>query len=724
MRICFVSRELASTTESGVGTAVANMSRALVQAGHDVHVLTAPHVDARWAASVHPSVHIHHVDEQETDLQGAFPHAELRHAWDAYRALRVLHASHQFDIIEFPDSGGEGHFALRARRTLGQFDTAVLAVRLYHSSHDVLRLNQVATLDMDTAQREHMEDTALREADLLVSPSAVALEQTRTRLGLKTGGIVLPPPIESAPAQAATPSPSEAAPRVLYAGRLEYREGVHLLIDAMQALFEQGVAAEVDLVGDDTRTGPFGRSLRSWLEQRIAPAWRHRFQFLPARAGDELTSAFAHATLCCIPTRWDALHGTGVAAMSAGAAVVASDSGGMAEFIEDGRSGLLFHHDDAGHLKDVLQRALASTSLRDTLRAAAPARVASLCAPARFVRDYEAAATSALPHRHPGPAPSSRTKPAKASPCVSILVPYFNMGRYLPETLHSIRAQTFTDYEIILVDDGSTDADSVALLETLQAPDLRIIRKANGGLSSARNAGLRVARGPYVLPLDPDDLIQPTFLEKAVAVMESAPGLGYVTSLVSYFVDDPRQPVGGWIPWGTERDALLAENVASTCTALMQRTHLEDIGGYDEWLTAYEDWDVFCSLAKRGLEGSVIPEPLFLYRQRPDSMTRGIDVSGRYAQMAYLSQKHPTLPRSPDRALRMQLGRAQRQETHLRAAAPPLMSQVANRVNSTLKRFDAVHGTVRRAVAWAAGAEDDSRPLRQQVLERLLGRRR
>ncbi|WP_240358647.1 glycosyltransferase [Myxococcus vastator] len=726
LRICLVSKELAPFDRGDIATYVATMSRALAAAGHEVHVLTAGHADWQRAVSQLPGVHLHAVDEREGDLKGAFPHAPLRHAWSAYRSLLELHARHPFDVIEFPDDAGEGYFAMRARRTLGHFEPAVLAVRLHDSTHDRLLLNRVATLDMDTAQREHMEDTSIREADLVLSPSGPAMERVRTRLALQRSGVVIPPPLAAMREPLASPRPPDGRPQVLYFGDLEYRKGVHLLVEAMQALFEQGVVAEVQLIGDDTRTGPFGRSLRHWLDQRIAPAWRDRFHFAPPRERADLASALTETTVCCVPSRWEHFSLVCMEAMAAGALVVGSDAGGMAELIDDGRSGLLFRSDDAVQLAAALGKALSSPALRNVAREVAPARVVSHCSPDIIVRRFEAAVADARPHRHPGPVHPEPSAAAGSVPSVSFLVPYYNMGRYLPETLRSIRAQTFTDYEIILVDDGSTDPESLAVLDALDDADVHVIRKPNGGLSSARNAGLRAARGRYILPLDPDDLIHPSFLEKAVAVMESTPGLAYVTSLVSYFIDAPDAPVGGWIPWGTERDALLAENVASTCTALMERRLVEEVGGYDEWLTAYEDWDVFCSLAERGLTGSVIPEPLFHYRLRPDSMTRGMRVNDRYSQLSYLCQKHPALPLHPERTLRMQLGRAQRQELQLRATgsvSPPLLNRFADTVNATLKRFEGVHGTLRRAAVWVAGADDDSRPLRHQVMERFFRRR-
>ena len=724
MRICLVSRALSPFTGGDIGADASRMARAFAEAGHEVHVLTVPQPGlVAGGATELPGARIHLVEELTSGFRGAFSHEPIRHAMEVYTTLRKLHEQHPFDLIEFPEREAEGAFAIRAKRTLGHFASAVLAVRPHTPTAELQRLNRIASLTLDTAQQEFLEAASLREADLVLSPTQALLDRVTERLGPVGTSAVVPSPLDLLDLPLPVPRPPEAPPLVLFLGPLEYRKGVHLLIDAMQSLFERGLRAEVQLIGDDTPTGPGGRSLLQWLERRIDPAWKDRFHFAPRYARTE--RVVAASAVCCFPAPWDNLPHEFLDVLAVGGLVVASDAGGPAELVEDGRGGLLFRAGDVAHLAAVLEKALGAPALRESVREVARARLASLCAPASIVKQVEAAVARAAAKRHPGPPkPAARPRDADA-PLVSLLVPYYNMGPYLPETLRSIRAQTFTDYEIVLVDDGSTDEASRALLDTLQAPDLRILRKRNGGLSSARNAALRVARGRYILPLDPDDLILPTFLEKAVAVMEGTPGLAYVTSLVAYFRDTPDNVVGGWIPSGFDREALWVANVASTCTALMERRLVEELGGYDEWLTSYEDWDVFSRMAERGLEGTVIPEPLFLYRLRPDSMTRTLRLNERQQMLAYLSQKHPTLAKEPGRSLRIMEGEAHRLEARLRAEAAaaipaPLMNRVADRVNGTLKQFDFLHHTLRRAARVVA--PDESRPIRHQLMERLRGK--
>jgi glycosyltransferase involved in cell wall biosynthesis/GT2 family glycosyltransferase len=729
LRICFVSKQFAPFYRGGIGTYVSQACRAFAAAGHEVHVLTERHPGIERAGQLFPSVRVHLVTYDGSAPPGACRNASMQYALGVHQTLQSLHARHPFDLIEFPEFWGEGAFAIRAKRALGQFSSALLAVRLHTPSQDCQELNRQAALDMDIASQEYQEEVSIREADVVLSPTHSLLERVTRRLGLQQPSAVIPCPFIPEVTGALLTEPPRGRmgrARILFFGRIEYRKGIHVLIEAALRLLEKQLDVEVQLIGADTSTGPFGRSMKEWLERRIPTAWRDRFLFEPPRPHPELLPAIREATVCCFPSLWENFPNVCLEAMSEGAVVVGSDAGGMAEIIEEGKSGLLFPSGNAARLAEVLERALNDEALRRAMREEAPRRIATYCAPGRVVAQTEELLARLAPSRQPRqPRPTPRKAPGQA-PDVSIIIPYYNMGRYLPETLRSLQAQTFEDYEMILVDDGSTDPTSQQLVDELEGtPKLRIVRKPNGGLSSARNAGLREARGRWILPVDPDDLLSPTFLEKAVDVMSRSPKLGYVTSLVSYFTENPREPIGGWVPWGMERDALCVENVASTCAALMERRLLEEVGGYDEWLTSFEDWDVFCAMAERGYEGLIIPEFLFHYRMRLDSMTRTEATRSRHQLIAYLLQKHPGLPTGDNRALRIQLGEMQRQQEFLaRALEKPLRYRLVDKVNETFKeRIGFVHHALRRTMELGGSSQGMSQRI-QWLSERLgLGRR-
>lgn len=703
MRICLVSREFVPFWGAGIGTYASQMAAAWQQAGHETHVLCPPHPGvAEQGPALRPGVRFHTVDTKKgAAALEAYRFAFMQHAMAVYESLLDLHARHPFDYIEFPEYWGEGYFALRGRRVLGRFEGAVLGVRLHTPTHECRRLNREMWLSDQIAWLEHAEDESLRLADVLVSPTRSLLEIVRDRLGLKnTPAHVVPYPFDVAAAldelgvhTERQSKPAESEAEVLYFGRIEHRKGVHLLVRAAQHLLESGVMARFRFVGRDTPSGPSGHSMLGYVQRLVQKKWRDRIHFEGARPRRELGTLIRQSTVCCFPSLWENFPNACLEAMALGAVVVGSDAGGMSEIIEDGRSGLLFRSGDAEQLADVIRRALTDEHLRRAVSAAAPGRIASLCEPARIAgmmcdviehaRTVRAAPITVEPRE-------ARRAP-EGHPLVSIIIPHYNLARYLPEAIASARAQTHGDREIIIVDDGSTDAESIALISRLEreATDgLRIVRKDNGGLSSARNAGVAEARGRWIVPLDADDLLDPSFIERALEVAARDPGLTMVTSLVRHFHETWDDLIAGWMPLGFDHDILAYRNCASCCTALIDRQAILDVGGYDTWLTSFEDWDLYCRFAARGLRMAIIPEFLIGYRTRADSMLR---TEGRINQAkikAYLFARHASLSRHPDRTLRLQLAATTPGDPEARARqiiAENIRYRMADRVNDALK---------------------------------------
>ncbi|HEU4703256.1 MAG TPA: glycosyltransferase [Conexibacter sp.] len=203
-------------------------------------------------------------------------------------------------------------------------------------------------------------------------------------------------------------------------------------------------------------------------------------------------------------------------------------------------------------------------------------------------------------------------------PAVSVVIPCFNLGGYLDEAVQSVLAQTRQDAEILIVDDGSDDPVTRHLLASYRRPRTRIIRTANRGLPAARNTGLEEARGRYVSFLDADDLFAPRFLEATVGLLEADDSLAFASCWLTAF--GARQ--FSWQPERCDFPWLLAED--TVCTAApVRRDALLAIGGFDErpGLAGYEDWALAVDLVERGHRGEIVPEPLFRYRIRRDSMS-------------------------------------------------------------------------------------------------------
>lgn len=249
------------------------------------------------------------------------------------------------------------------------------------------------------------------------------------------------------------------------------------------------------------------------------------------------------------------------------------------------------------------------------------------------------------------------------TPTVSVIVPCYNLGRYLPEAIDSVLAQSYTDFQILIVDDGSTDAETRRVLADYakgELPNLQVVTSHNRGLPGAKNLGLAHTSGRYVCMFDADDRLVPEFLEKSVAVLERDSRIAFVSHWLRTFGDDESD----WTPTSCDFPTLLDLNTINGA-ALVRRSALDAVGGFDETMRdGCEDWDVWISLVEGGFPGTILPEVLFLYRRRPDSMSRHMMEGDRHPRLyRRLVEKHAESYRAHLTAL---LVRRERDLSHLR----------------------------------------------------------
>jgi glycosyltransferase involved in cell wall biosynthesis len=195
------------------------------------------------------------------------------------------------------------------------------------------------------------------------------------------------------------------------------------------------------------------------------------------------------------------------------------------------------------------------------------------------------------------------------NPAISIVCPCFNHGRYIREMLASVYAQSFSRYEVIIVNDGSTD-NTKEILDRLPRETTTVIHTPNRGPSAARNTAIAAARAPIILNLDADDKIAPTLLEKAFAIFSAYPDSGIVHSEVRFF--GARSGRFELPPYSLA--AMLKDNVIHS-TAFFKKEDWEAVGGYsDELILGPEDYDFWLSILELGRVVRKIPEDLVFYR--------------------------------------------------------------------------------------------------------------
>lgn len=221
--------------------------------------------------------------------------------------------------------------------------------------------------------------------------------------------------------------------------------------------------------------------------------------------------------------------------------------------------------------------------------------------------------------------PINETFLQDTSPAVSVLMPVYNNARYLPEAVESILNQTFTDFELITIDDGSTD-QSLAILKEYQQRDARIkiISRRNTGLCKALNDGLEVARGGLIARMDGDDTCSPNRLAKQVDFLHSHPDCVAVGTWLMR-TDPTGSPAGKHCP-PTEHnqiDEALFQRADSSAIVhggtCFRYKALREIGGWRDCFEYVEDLDLFLRLAEVGKLAN-IPEVLYYYRRHLTSV--------------------------------------------------------------------------------------------------------
>jgi glycosyltransferase involved in cell wall biosynthesis len=235
------------------------------------------------------------------------------------------------------------------------------------------------------------------------------------------------------------------------------------------------------------------------------------------------------------------------------------------------------------------------------------------------------------PQRSPAK-PQAAALPREAFPLVTVVVPHYNLGRYLPEALASLAEQRYPNLEVLVIDDGSTDQYSLEIFEQMQSlyPRYRFLRQANAGIGATRNRGLHEAKGEYFLPMDADNLAQPDMVDRFVAGMQRNPDLEAMTCYFLAFEDGipptPEHCRYAYRPLGGPHILASIRNVYGDANALFRTATLRALGGYEvDRDTSFEDWEVFVKLVHAGGNIGVIPEHLFYYRHRQGGFSRVTD---------------------------------------------------------------------------------------------------
>jgi glycosyltransferase involved in cell wall biosynthesis len=223
-------------------------------------------------------------------------------------------------------------------------------------------------------------------------------------------------------------------------------------------------------------------------------------------------------------------------------------------------------------------------------------------------------------------------------PKVSVVIPCYNHGEYMKDAIDSVLSSDYNDYEIIVVNDGSTDSKTLDILSQLSKQRIFIIHQSNRGPSSARNVGIAHAKGEYILPLDADDKISGQYMRQAVAVLDSNSNIGIVYSRARMFgAINEFWPLP---PFSIEQE--LAGNIIFSAAFFRKEDWAKVDGYHTGFCFGKEDWDFWLSLLEIGVKVYRLPDVHFFYRRNTvsrDVIANQPDMAKDIDKLIYMRHK-------------------------------------------------------------------------------------
>lgn len=611
-RICIAGFDLVGSIPDGrEGRAFTALAEALAAAGHEVTLLDldGQSVDnrrlvERTAEFARRRIQFIPLPEPRSlRLSGG------RHSIVAYRVYLWL-KEQAFDIIHFPEWKGPGYYCLLAKHQGLAFADTLFCVQAHGPSWWRKTVDSEYMECIEDLELSFLEQESVRLADVLVSGSEYLLNwmlEAKWKLPQRTYVRQFPAPHHMNRSVEVQDSGLRAVGELVFSGSLEQRCGLALFCDTLDRMRSKPLRFRVAFMGNPGTVS--GQSGVSYIQERSRNwPWPVRILTDLDRLA-RLNYLRGQGRLAVIPSLADNLPDSVRECLDAGVPFIASDIGGIPEMIAK---------EDVERTCFPLRSAVLAEKLEQALRTGVrPAR------PAFDIRENEAAWVSwhsqldCMPQTH---APASEEKFA---PLVSVCIPHRNRHHMLDRAIRSILAQDYTNYEIIVVDDGSDDPSTTAYLKNLEtdfaARGWSLLRQENRYPGAARNLAVRHARGDYVFFMDDDNVAKPHELSTFIAIARKT-GASILTCLLDIFTGDSPEQAGSdarrLLFLGPAASVGVFENRFGDSNALIKREVFDKIGGFHEiYGVNHEDRELFARAVLNGVHMEVIPEALVWYHE-------------------------------------------------------------------------------------------------------------
>ncbi|GAA6004321.1 uncharacterized protein JCM10292_001423 [Rhodotorula paludigena] len=652
-RVLIVTSELSGLHKNGgIGTAFSELAQALAAADFDTSILVAHLADTfpvvkretLVAELAGAGISLRFVEEEPQPFwpKAWTPTASMR----VWRWLRARDG--EFDVVHFPDNTGIGYFSSLAKQEGLALERTKLVVGLHGADVEwAAMLNKRYPVDKYAVELGVFEKRTAEWADAVVAPSDYMLEYARRRgWQLPHDSLVIPNVVE-APAvpPGETSTAVEPVTELVFFGRLEERKGTKLLIAALESLYSAdegpspalGAVRQITFLGRDQPDVKSRTQVSALLTGALDAIKQYTnatfdFEFLGSYDRAEALSYLQNASrLALLPSLADNSPSTVLECIAHNIRFITSNVGGIPELVHpDDRDAVV-----AAPLVKPFARKLEQTLERLATDPWHPVRAAP--------ETHTAAVDWVKFHHWLVSLPNPVVQPRTTDPLVSICVTHYERSHLVPQLLDSLLLQSYRNFEVVLIDDGSSSPDTLAALGELEArymrnetllagrPPWHFRRIDNSYLGEARNVAASFAKGTYLLFLDDDDVLKPHALSTLVSVAHRT-GASALSTWLDEFATDinplvPRnESLEGGLPhrrtyWflGQEVSAGLLSNSYGSGNIFVRRDAFDRIGGFSTYQeVGAEDWEFWTRLALQDDDKHlVVPEELIFARSDP-----------------------------------------------------------------------------------------------------------
>lgn len=550
------------------------------------------------------------------------------------------------DYIETQDYMGIGYYTLLKKHLLySAFKNVPIILTIHAPGFLYLEYNQAPQYKFPEFWYGEMEKSSIRMADILISPSNYIVDQLKTRMSFKDikATRVFNPFI---PLSKQTTDFERN--NIAFFGKLTPQKGCLEMFEYFSKMWDKGFSQPLRIIGGGEHFFyPQQMDMIDFIKKKYH---RHVSKGLISFEGnippEKLKERLAKAHVIITPSIVDNLPYAVLEAMSLGKVVLSSEDGGHTEILKDDSSGFIFSHRDKNSFEKKLKYILSLD--KERIIEIGKKAQEEVDKNTNYSTVYEkkiqlinSYKPSSNQFNYNRPIQLQNIQPTKSElekGKLSVVIPFYNLGNYVEETVVSILESHYKKVEILIINDGSSNKSDLTILETLEKKyPVKVFNKENSGLSDTRNFGAKLAKGEFLAFLDADDTIQPEYYTKAIEILTHYQNVHFVGCWAKYF----EASSDTWPTFNPEPPYLCVHNMINSSALVYKTQSFLNFGLNDSrFIYGMEDYDSLISMVKNGARGVSIPETYWNYRIRPNSMQQSFNRDKELYLYRLLADKH------------------------------------------------------------------------------------